>query len=169
MIFFILFLQCNNPTITVWPLWTCSKKIKQPWVRGILGSFSCNYTDLKCQCAQIKKKIKFHKWLTASSYVVKYLRISSYIRKPYLKNDFATDPTWISLHMRKISFSFLSVCLPCRVYCTKFIRTPCFMIEKLLFLFLTHSKVINLFILLFTAFKDPPKPYVVYIIILYCT
>jgi hypothetical protein len=31
-------------------------------------------------------------WLTASSYdMVKYLRISSYIRKPFLIYDFATD------------------------------------------------------------------------------
>ncbi len=29
-------------------------------------------------------------WLTASSYVVKYFRISSYIRKPFLIYDFAT-------------------------------------------------------------------------------
>jgi hypothetical protein len=71
----------------------------------------------------IKKKIRFssyirrcwmeqlqsHKWLTASSYMGKYLRISSYIRKPYLLFDFATAPLWISLYMRKILFSFLSV------------------------------------------------------------
>jgi hypothetical protein len=30
--------------------------------------------------------------ITASSYVVKYLRISSYIRKPFLIYDFATAP-----------------------------------------------------------------------------
>ncbi len=39
----------------------------------------------------------------------KYLRISSYIRKPFLIYDFATAPLWISLYMRKIWFSFLSV------------------------------------------------------------
>jgi hypothetical protein len=33
-----------------------SAKIKQPWLRGILGSFPCNCTDLKCQCARIKKE-----------------------------------------------------------------------------------------------------------------
>jgi hypothetical protein len=59
--------------------------------------------------------------------------------------------------MRKISYSFLSVCVPCRVYCTKLIRIPCFMIEKLVFLLLTDSQVITLFILLFTAFQDPPN------------
>ncbi len=48
-------------------------------------------------------------WLTASSYMVKYLRISSYIRKPFLIYDFAPDPIWTSLYMRKIFFSFLSV------------------------------------------------------------
>ncbi len=70
-----------------------------------------------------KKKIKFssyirkfrveqlqsHIWLAASSYMGKYLRISSYIRKPFLINDFATAPVWISLYMRKILFYFLSV------------------------------------------------------------
>ncbi len=43
---------------------------------------------------------------TASSYIGKYLRISSYIRKPFLIYDFATAPLWISLYMRKIRFSF---------------------------------------------------------------
>ncbi len=52
----------------------------------------------------IKKEIKFssylrkfrrdrlqsHIWLTASSYMIKCLRISSYIRKPFLIYDFAT-------------------------------------------------------------------------------
>jgi hypothetical protein len=71
----------------------------------------------------IKKKIKFssyigkfrveqlqsHIWLTASSYMGKCFRISSYIRKPFLIYDFATPPLWISLYMRKILFSFLSV------------------------------------------------------------
>ncbi len=41
--------------------------------------------------------------------MTKYLQISSYIRKPFLIHDFATAPFWISLHMRKILFSFLSV------------------------------------------------------------
>ncbi len=75
--------------------------------------------------ALIKKKIRFspyirkfrmeqlqsHIWLTASSSMGKYLRISSYIRKPFLIYDFATAPLWISLYMRKIWFSFLIVCL----------------------------------------------------------
>ncbi len=61
------------------------------------GSFN-SYTD--------KKKIKFssyirksrvkqlqsHILLTASSYMGKFLRISSYIRKPFLVYDFATAP-----------------------------------------------------------------------------
>ncbi len=41
---------------------------------------------------------------TASSYITKYLPISSYIRK-----SFAPDPLWIPLYMRKIFFSFLTV------------------------------------------------------------
>ncbi len=55
------------------------------------------------------EQLQSHIWLTASSYIVKYLRISSYIRKPFLIYDFATAPFWISLYMRKIWFSFLSV------------------------------------------------------------
>ncbi len=47
-------------------------------------------------------------WLTASSYI--HLSISSYIMKPFLIYDFATAPLWISLYMRKIWFSVLSVC-----------------------------------------------------------
>ncbi len=39
----------------------------------------------------------------------KNLRISSYIRKSFLIYDFAHNPIWISLYMRKILFSFLSV------------------------------------------------------------
>ncbi len=69
----------------------------------------------------IKKKIKFsspirkfrmqqlqsHIWLTASSYMGKYLRISSYIRKPFLIYDFATAPLWISLQYIWGKFDFL--------------------------------------------------------------
>jgi hypothetical protein len=71
------------------------------------------------QFARIKKKTKFssynrksrewlksHRRLTASSKRTKYLRIYSYIRKPFLIYDFATAPIWISLNMRKIFFSF---------------------------------------------------------------
>jgi hypothetical protein len=76
------------------------------------------------QRALIKNKIKFsskirifrmeqlqsHILLTASSYMGKYLRISSYIRKPCLVHDFATAPLKISLYIKKMLFSFLSVC-----------------------------------------------------------
>ncbi len=55
------------------------------------------------------EQLQSHIWLTASSYMGIYLRISSYIRKPFFIYDFATAPLWISLYMRKIWFSFLSV------------------------------------------------------------
>ncbi len=42
--------------------------------------------------------------------MTKNLRISSYIRKPFLIYDFATSSFWISFYMRKILFYFLSVC-----------------------------------------------------------
>jgi len=55
------------------------------------------------------EQLQSHIRLTASSYMVKYLRISSYIRKPFLIHNFATAPRWISLYMRKILFSSLSL------------------------------------------------------------
>ncbi len=55
------------------------------------------------------EQLQNHKWLTASSYMGKNLRISSYIRKPFLIYDFAAAPFWISLYMKKILLSFLSV------------------------------------------------------------
>ncbi len=39
----------------------------------------------------------------------KCANISPYMRRPLVINDFATAPLWISLYMRKIWFSFLSV------------------------------------------------------------
>ncbi len=55
------------------------------------------------------EQLQSHIWQMATSHMGKYFRISSYIRKPFLIYDFATAPLWISLHMRKIWFSFLSV------------------------------------------------------------
>ncbi len=57
------------------------------------------------------EQLQSHIWLTASSSMGKYLRISSYIRKLFLIHDFATAPLWISLYMRKIWIYFLSVYL----------------------------------------------------------
>jgi hypothetical protein len=37
-------------------------------------------------------QLQSHIGVTASSYMVKYLRIASYIRKPFLIYDFATAP-----------------------------------------------------------------------------
>ncbi len=56
-----------------------------------------------------RERLKSHIWLTASWYMTEYLRISSYIRKPFLIYDFATAPIWISLYMRKIFSPFLSM------------------------------------------------------------
>ncbi len=38
------------------------------------------------------EQLQSHMWLTASSYLWKYFRISSYIGKPFLISDFATAP-----------------------------------------------------------------------------
>ncbi len=40
----------------------------------------------------------------------KYLRIFSYIRKPFIIYDFATAPLWISWNIRKNLFSFFYQC-----------------------------------------------------------
>ncbi len=45
------------------------------------------------------EQLQCHKWLTASSYMGKYLRIFSYVWKPFLIYDFATAPLWISLYI----------------------------------------------------------------------
>ncbi len=49
------------------------------------------------------KQLQSHIWLTATSF--SHIRI----RKPFLIYDFATASFWISLYMRKILLSFLSV------------------------------------------------------------
>jgi hypothetical protein len=41
--------------------------------------------------------------------IVKYLRISSYIRKLFLIYDFAPDPIWISLYMREIVICYIVI------------------------------------------------------------
>ncbi len=50
--------------------------------------------------------------------MVKYLRISSYIRKPFLIYDFATDPILISLYMMENFGFFLSVYARANPWCT---------------------------------------------------
>ncbi len=62
------------------------------------------------------KQLQSHIWLMASSYMGKYLRIFSYIRKPFLLYDFATAPLWISLYMRKFWFSFSLYCNSAEVF-----------------------------------------------------
>ncbi len=56
-----------------------------------------------------RERLQSHIWLTASSYMTKYLPISSYIRKPFLMYDFATAPIWISLlYEGNIIFFFMT-------------------------------------------------------------
>ncbi len=45
----------------------------------------------------------------AKSYTVRKGFLILYMRRPLVMYDFAPDPIWISLYMRKILFSFLSV------------------------------------------------------------
>ncbi len=74
-------------------------------------------------------QLQSHLWLTASSYMTKYLRISSYIRKPFLIYDFATAQFWISL--QNFIFLFISVSVP--VYVSS-LFLPLFSISALLYL-----------------------------------
>jgi hypothetical protein len=53
-----------------------------------------------------RERLQSHIWLTASSYMSIFLHISSYIRKRFLIYDFATDPIWISLYMKKFYILF---------------------------------------------------------------
>jgi hypothetical protein len=60
------------------------------------------------------EQLQSHIWLAASSDMVKYLRISSLYRKPFLIYDFATSPLRISLYMRNLlsvycSFAYYSL------------------------------------------------------------
>jgi hypothetical protein len=55
-------------------------------------------------------------WPTVSSYIVKYLPISSYIRKPFLLYDFAPDPIGI-LYGENVIFFFISVLVHCTSCC----------------------------------------------------
>jgi hypothetical protein len=89
-------------------------------MRGRQGKSNFSVYQLM-NAALLKKKRKFssykeiqrdrvqsHMWLTASSFMAKYLRISSYIRELFFIYDFSSDPFWISLDMRKVFCSFLT-------------------------------------------------------------
>ena len=58
-----------------------------------------------------RDRVQSHIWLTASLYMVKYLRISSYIRKAFLINDFAPDPSEFPYIWGELYVLFLSVFL----------------------------------------------------------
>ncbi len=49
-------------------------------------------------------------------YMVKYLRISSYIRKPFLIYDFATAQFWISLYNEENLIIFFSQCIEYKIF-----------------------------------------------------
>ncbi len=53
-----------------------------------------------------KKRVQSHLWQTASSYMTKYWRTSSYIRKPFLIYDFATAHIWIPYRIYEENFIF---------------------------------------------------------------
>ena len=81
-----------------------------PWEAGQHATLIKKETKFSSYIRKFRmEQLQSHIRLTASSFMEKYLRISSYIRKPFLIFDFATAPLWISLYMRKIWFSFFSV------------------------------------------------------------
>ncbi len=68
-------------------------------------------------------------WGRASQYMRERANISPYMRRPLVIYDFATAPFWISLYMRKILFSFLSVqplqdLLPWPFFTMKYLKFP---------------------------------------------
>ncbi len=80
----------------------------RPWWHSLIKKRKSKFSSfIRIQNGAVTKSYM----TTASSYIGKNLLISSYIRKPFLIYDFATAPLWISLYMRKILFSFLSVWL----------------------------------------------------------
>jgi ankyrin repeat protein len=68
--------------------------------RTAISSFDVNMSDSNgrtgLMLACMANAAPVVQLLLARSYRVKYLRISSYMRKPFLINDFATDPVLIS-------------------------------------------------------------------------
>ncbi len=82
--------------------------------RGSFACSNCFYLSLRRLHTDKKKfrmeQLQSHLWLTASSYMGKYLDISSYIRKAFLIYDFATAPLWIFLiYEENLIFFFISV------------------------------------------------------------
>ncbi len=95
--------------ITLWSLYTFRRSHQLLHIQSQTCRPAFKFSSLYKEILKGSVAKSYTLWLTASSYMVKYLRISSYIRKPFLMYDFATDPIWISLSMRKTSISFLSV------------------------------------------------------------
>ncbi len=63
------------------------------------------------------EQLQSHIWLTASSYMGKYFRISTYFRKPFLTYDFATAPLWISVICSCQCFLSLKNCWKSAPFC----------------------------------------------------
>ncbi len=86
-----------------------TRRWKLAWDTSLLEEGGCKKLFSLTYKETRRERLQSHIWLTASSYMTKYLRISSFNRKPFLIYDFATSPLRISLYMRKILFYFLSV------------------------------------------------------------
>ncbi len=81
------------------------------WTKKESSQFNTALKKMKIKFSSYIRKFRVeqlqsHTWLTAVSYMGNYLRISSYIRKPFLIYDLASAPIRISLYIWKIWFSF---------------------------------------------------------------
>jgi hypothetical protein len=124
-------LSNGAPKIKLWNLTkkthflVFAKNIRRPWMK--LKNFFCQFPNpwtlrvsgMGGYTSNCEKKSKSLHPIAQSymtnglliQYMGNYLRISSYIRKPFLIYYFATTPFWISLYMRKIWFSFFQCSL----------------------------------------------------------
>jgi hypothetical protein len=118
-----LLVNCLS-VLTISLSWSGSSSHGKGMGVGVGGGVNFQYLSMEkwryilVHTARVKKKIKFSSYIRKFRgieckviycmtnglliNILKYLRISSYIRKPFLIYDFAPDPDpiWISLNMR---------------------------------------------------------------------
>ncbi len=76
------------------------------------------------------ERLQRHIWLTAASYMIKYLLISSYIRKPFLIFKERGGDTVTQLLRNSSKDEFVKVFVRWQERCEKCIRIGCISVEK---------------------------------------
>ncbi len=117
----VLFAQATSPPLHDSNLWMKPSTSSSPTAEMPRILCCCCCTDKKeYKIFLIYKEIQsgaVAKSYMRNGFLIMYTRncanISPYMRRPLVIYDFATAPFWISLYMRKIWFSFLSVCCCC--------------------------------------------------------